>query len=407
MQASNLIKSASQWQRQFSGRADNIESSVRSMLENIRQHGDAAINQYSQEFDQLQPKSIPLKAFDDYDLDVTLKQSIKQAAKRIKAFARFQKDDLGSRSFSDEYGEFGQVVKPIERAGCYIPGGRFPLISTALMTLIPAKVAGCAERIAVSPVADPAILAAAALAGATQFYQIGGVQAVAALAFGYADLEPVDVIVGPGNAYVNEAKAQLQRQIKIDGLAGPSELLALCDGKTSIEWIILDALAQSEHDPMAQSVIVSCDGDWLTQLALRLLEETRYLELINSEQIVLIQAEDRDQQIDFCNRYAPEHLMLCDENITPDDLTHYGSLFIGANSAVAMGDYCSGPNHTLPTMGYARQSGGLNVQTFLRTQTIQKVNDYGRQQLAQLAMPIAQAEGLSFHYESLAIRAKN
>ncbi|NVJ61370.1 MAG: histidinol dehydrogenase [Gammaproteobacteria bacterium] len=399
-----MISSASNWKRPSLQDDSAIEQTVREMLETIRSNGDESIDEFSEKFDGQKPEVITLKPFNEYELDGCLKVAIREAAKRIKTFARFQKEDIGNKTFTDDFGEFGQVVSPIERVGCYIPGGRFPLISTALMTLIPAKVAGCIDRIAVSPSDHPALLAAASLAGATQFIKIGGVQAIGALAYGYKSLRPVDAVVGPGNAYVNEAKAQLQRKLKIDGLAGPSEMLALCDENQPIEWLALDALAQSEHDPMALSVIVSDNEAWLKKEEAFLKADEKYANLISGQQIALVLCQSVDEMIEVCNRFAPEHLMLCDDRINSNQLKHYGSLFVGANSAVAMGDYASGPNHTLPTIGYARQTGGLNVQTFLRIQTIQKVSDNGRNELAALSMPIAKEEGLDFHYESLKIR---
>ncbi|WP_246128579.1 histidinol dehydrogenase [Pleionea sediminis] len=399
-----MIIKAKDWQRPELSNEQSIQDTVQKMLSDIKKNGDTAIDKYAQQFDSESPREIELKPFDEYELEPELKAAIRHAAKRIKRFARFQSQTLTSQQFSDECGEFGQVITPIERAGCYIPGGRFPLISTALMTLIPAKVAGCQQRIAVSPSAHPALLAAASLAGATQFFQIGGVQAIAALAFGYSSIDPVDIIVGPGNAYVNEAKAQLQRKIKIDGLAGPSEMLALCDNNQPIEWLALDALAQSEHDPVALSVLVSDSEQWLKEVEQFLKSNNKYQALIDNQQIALILAENVEEMINVSEAFAPEHLMLCDKRIDAKQLKQFGSLFVGANSAVAMGDYCSGPNHTLPTIGYARQSGGLNVQTFLKIQTIQTVSDNGRKELAKLAMPIANEEGLTFHYESLKIR---
>jgi len=401
-----MIIDAANWQRPVSQETLDIDEKVGDMLAMIESDGDEAIDQLALKFDQQKPGLIQLKAFEDYQLEPQLAESIKAAAKRIEDFANFQKKGLNSTSFQDEYGSFGQSIKPIERVGAYIPGGRFPLISTALMTLIPAKVAGSTVRIACSPSNNPAILAAASLAGATQFMQIGGVQAIAALAYGYQKEAPVDLIVGPGNAWVNEAKKQIQSQIKIDGLAGPSELLAICDNDQPIDWLAYDALAQAEHDPLACSLVISDDQNWLEQLSSYLQSNAEFSNLLFNKQIELIYASSKDELITFSEQYAPEHLMLCHKEIDAEDLNNYGSLFIGANSAVALGDYITGPNHTLPTLGFARQTGGLNVSTFLRIQTIQTVNDHGRKELSKSAMPIAKAEGLINHYESLKIRCK-
>ncbi len=411
-----MIINAKQWQRRglvlscensaasSSNEDSTIEKKVSKILSDIQKNGDEAIERYAMEFDQIAVRRIELKPFAEYGLSEELADAIQLAAKRIERFAEFQKEGLQSRSFSDETGSYGQVVKPIERVGAYIPGGRYPLISTALMTLIPARAAGCAIRIACSPSDNPALLAAASLAGATEFIQVGGVQAIGALSMGYQQTGAVDLIVGPGNAWVNEAKKQIQSRVKIDGLAGPSELLAICDENQPIEWLALDALAQAEHDPMACSLVVSDNQDWLERLQLFLESRDDMKTLIENQQIELIFADDKSTLIRFSDNYAPEHLMLCHESIEQENLSNYGSLFVGANSAVALGDYITGPNHTLPTLGYARQTGGLNVQTYLKVLTTQNVNDVGRRSLASAAMAIANAEGLNYHFESLKVR---
>lgn len=402
-----MIIKMKDWQRPKLQADANIETTVRSILDEIETNGDIAIKKYSQKFDHQAPEIIPLQAFADYKLEAALAESIQLAAKRIESFALFQKQNIRCETFKDEFGTFGQIVSPIKRVGAYIPGGRYPLISTALMTLIPAKVACSEVRIACSPSNNPAVLAAASLAGATQFIKLGGVQAIGALAFGYDDNAPVDIIVGPGNAWVNEAKKQIQSRVKIDGLAGPSELLAICDGKQPIEWLALDALAQAEHDPLACSLIVSDDSNWLVSLLAFLESKKKTKALIKQKQIELIYANTKNELIQFSENYAPEHLMLCHQAIQADDLNNYGSLFVGANSAVALGDYISGPNHTLPTLGFAKQTGGLSVNSFLRIKTIQQINDKGRHDLSKFAMVIADAEGLKYHSKSLKIRFEN
>ena len=399
-----MITKANQWQRPVFDEDLSLEKSVREILARIEKEGDEAVEAYSMEFDSNPVKFITLKPFDEYDLAPELADAIKLAANRIETFARFQKEGIDSRSFSDEFGTFGQVVSPIEKVGAYIPGGRYPLISTALMTLIPAKIAGCPIRIACSPSDNPAIQAAASLAGATQFIQVGGVQAIGALAFGFQSIDPVDIIVGPGNAWVNEAKKQIQSRVKIDGLAGPSELLAICDGEQPIEWLALDALAQAEHDPLACSVLVSDNSDWLVSMLSYLENNADTQKLLKEKQIELVFAESSQELISFSEKYAPEHLMLCHEKIDSNQLTNFGSIFIGANSAVALGDYISGPNHTLPTLGFARQTGGLSVNSFLRIQTVQQISQSGRNTLAKSASAIAEAEGLKYHNQSLKIR---
>jgi len=403
----NTIIEANCWQRKqldLDENGNDIAKKVSDMLELIHISGDAEIDRLALKFDNIAPQIIKLKAFDEYDLSPELAESITTSANRIERFARFQKAQINSAEFSDEFGSYGQVISPIQRVGAYIPAGRFPLISTALMTLIPAKIAGSKVRIACSPSANEALLAAASLAGATEFVQIGGVQAIASLVYGYAGSAAVDIVVGPGNIWVNEAKKQCQSIVKIDGLAGPSELLAICDDSQPIEWLALDALAQAEHDPMACSLIISDCENWLQQMQEFLKSDSRFTELLQNQQIELISAESKQQLIDFSEQYAPEHLMLCHKAINADDLDNYGSLFMGANSAVALGDYISGPNHTLPTLGYAKQTGGLSVNSFLKIKTVQSMNDEGRKILSKKAMPLAKAEGLTNHYESMKIR---
>ena len=393
------------WQRPVLDDEGEVASLVAKILQDIRQQGDQKIDELSVQYDSFKPEVIPLKAFSDYQLEPKLKQAIEDAAARIERFCLFQKSQLTDQRFSDETGEYGFCYKPIERIGAYIPGGRFPLISTALMTLIPATLAGCQSRVACSPSAHPAILAAASLAGATQFIRLGGIQAIAALANGYQDIKPVDMIVGPGNQYVNQAKLLLQNKVSIDVAAGPSELLILADEDSNIEWLLADMLAQAEHDPDAISILVSRNEQWLEKVQ-RLAEKTNETKAIFTKQIVLLKADTSEQMIEFSDSYAPEHLLLSDNSIKPSDLNHYGSLFIGDNSAVAYGDYCSGPNHTLPTMGTARRSSGLSVLSFMKLQSLQSIHSQGRAILSTIGEQLAQAEQLNWHQHSMQIRNK-
>jgi histidinol dehydrogenase len=400
-----MITKLDDWQRPILETAKNLEAKVGDMLSSIELNGDDDINRFARDLDHCEGKQIELKPFDEYPLESPLKDAILLATKRIQIFAEFQKENGAKSSyFEDQYGRYSQTVMPLERVGAYIPGGRFPLISTALMTLIPAKVAGCPVRIASSPSDNIAIQAAASLAGATKFIQLGGVQAIGAFAFGFDGELPMDIIVGPGNAWVNEAKKQIRNRVKIDGLAGPSELLAICDGDQPIEWLAYDALAQAEHDPLACSIVISDSESWLAKMAEYLNENPETRQLVNNRQVELLLANSKQKMIEFSNIYAPEHLMLCHQSILPAELFHYGSLFIGANSGVALGDYISGPNHTLPTLGFSRQDGGLSVNTFQKIVTGQAINQYGRKILSEKAQPLANAEGLTFHVKSLAAR---
>ena len=377
-----------------------IEKTVAEILNDIRTNGDKAVNSWSQKIDGQKAKLITLKAFDDYDLEPKLANAIKFAYQRIKTFCEFQAKDLKNDAFNDGFGEFGYKYLPIERIGAYIPGGRFPLISTALMTITPAKIVGCPDIIACSPSNHPALLAAASLAGATQFLHLGGAQAIGALSYGFGEIEAVNMIVGPGNAYVNSAKAQVQHRTKIDTLAGPSELLIYAEKLKNPDWIMFDALAQAEHDPNAISLVVSTSQQLLENLYIRTNASTSGQSLIQNEQILFIHAENPTQAIELINDYAPEHLLVTDAECDINVFTNYGSLFIGENSAVAFGDYCTGPNHTLPTNGAGKNSGGLSVHQFLKVLSTQKVNDKGRIELAKTSSILAQAEGLTFHQSS-------
>ncbi|NVJ67246.1 MAG: histidinol dehydrogenase [Gammaproteobacteria bacterium] len=393
------------WQRPNAAENSFRLQSVIELIKEVELDGDKAINALSKRFDGFTPEFIPLKPFEDYQLDSSLEMAIVNAAKRIEAFCKFQKESLIDRDYSDDTGRYGFCYRPIKRIGVYIPGGRFPLISTALMTLIPAKIAGCEERIACSPSDHPAILAAASLAGATAFIKIGGVQAISALATGYAGLEPVQMIVGPGNQYVNAAKQYFQTRLAIDVPAGPSELLILANDTEQLDWLIKDMAAQAEHDPQACSVFVSDNINLICKLYETISADDYLWNLYQQQQICLVLADDKADMIKFSDEFAPEHLLLADNRIQTAELTNFGAVFIGENSAVAYGDYCSGPNHTLPTMGSAKYASGLSVASFLKIQTLQQVNANGGQSLGQIAAKLAEAEQLVWHQRSIEVRS--
>jgi len=381
-----------------------VEKTVKKILTDIKNNGDVAVNQWSNKIDGREATLINLLPFGEYELELELAESIKIAYQRIRSFCEFQAKDLNNDSYTDVIGEFGYLYQPIERIGAYIPGGRFPLISTALMTLTPAQVAGCPVRVACSPSNHPAILAAASLAGATQFLHLGGAQAIAALCYGFDEINPVNMIVGPGNAYVNAAKAQVQSHTKIDTLAGPSELMIYTESLQNPEWIMYDALAQAEHDSDAVSIVVSSSKQLLDNLYSCTNAHDSGVELIKNQQIQFVLSEDKGQAIKLINDYSPEHLLVTDTKIDIQLFTNYGSLFIGENSAVAFGDYCAGPNHTLPTNGAGKFSGGLSVHQFYKVLSTQKINDNGRNILAKTSAILAQAEGLIYHQKSATVR---
>ena len=406
MQVNNsTILHCQSWQRENSNSHTDAASKVSELLQQIQSQGDAAVEAFSQQFDGFSPEWVELKSPNNYELEPELLEAIVAAARRIETFAQFQRDKLVDSTYVDDCGEFGFRYQAIERIGAYIPGGRFPLISTALMTLIPAKLAGCRERIVCSPSDHPAILAAASLAGATAFLKLGGAQAIGALAYGYQDLEPVQMVVGPGNQYVNAAKQLLNQKIQIDAAAGPSELLILADERVNQDWVIADMAAQAEHDPQAQSLLVSDSLELLSSIETSLRATDELSKLLDDKQIILLEADSVEQAIDFSNQYAPEHLLLADQRVDQDLLSNFGSLFVGENSAVAYGDYCSGPNHTLPTMGTANRSSGLSVLSFLKVQSVQAVHEEGRKKLSAMGEKIAEAEQLVWHQKSMAVRS--
>jgi len=394
-----MITTTETWQRPDLSDGTDVKTRVSDILQDIAARGDTAITEASLRFDGFEPAVIALQPFDSYPLPHELADAIRIAAHRIERFACAQRAALTDIEFADDYGHYSHRALPLERVAAYIPGGRFPLISSALMTLIPARVAGVSERIALSPSEHPALLAAASLAGANRFIRIGGAQAIAAAAYGSRYCAPVDMIVGPGNAYVAQAKAQLQTRVGIDTMAGPSEVLILADDSAPLDWIALDCLAQSEHGPDALAILVSRSRRYLELAEQTICERSDGARLYGRQQIQLVLAENANDAAAFSNRFAPEHLMLCDSAISPAQLLHYGALFIGPQSPVALGDYLSGPNHTLPTTGAARRSGGLSPLDFLRIQTSQTIDN--GPPLYQVAAVLADAEGLIHHAESL------
>jgi len=401
-----MIIPANKWQRVNQQDKKALLKTVQDLIAQIQLEGDNKIIQLSKQFDNFVPEVIALQTVESYGLDIETLSHLKIAANRIEKFARFQLESYQERHFEDQFGYYGQKVLAVEKIAAYIPGGRFPLASSALMTLIPARIAGCKTRLAFSPSVHPAILAAASLAGATGFIKLGGVQAIVAACEGSRFNEAVDMIVGPGNAYVNTAKSLLQNKIKIDSQAGPSELLIISDGSTNNEWIISDMQAQAEHDPMALSILISWNSSQLEAIEKILQSSAQGRALINNKQIQLLLAVDEKDAIVFANNMGAEHLMLCASSINSTQLTNYGALFIGKYSAVALGDYCSGPNHTLPTSGFSAQRGGLQVGDFLRMLTYQEIKAEAYPALAKTAISLATLESLQHHKRSLEIRCE-
>jgi histidinol dehydrogenase len=385
--------------------AGKIERAVKDILEQVRDEGDAALAKIASKFGDAAPVRLRSEeiATGAAQLPSASRSTIEFAAKRIEAFAAAVMQSLNPVVL--EYAEYaaGMDLVPVQRAACYVPGGRYPLPSTALMTAVTACVAGVPHIAIFTPSLKPEILYAALLAGVNEVYQIGGAQAVAAAAFGTQTIKPFDLIVGPGNAYVTEAKRQVQGRIGIDMLAGPSEIAVIADGGSNPQWVCFDLLSQAEHDVDARAYLLT-DSAELADAVVQALPEAikrsgapSFVSESLAESAVLV-FDSMDDCIKAANGIAPEHLLLHVAN--PEDiksrLRNYGALFMGYHSTVPYGDYCAGPNHTLPTNRAARFVGGLNPLSFLRAQTWLAVKQPAPE-LAQRTAEFARLEGLNAH----------
>jgi histidinol dehydrogenase len=309
----------------------------------------------------------------------------------------------------------GQIVRPLESVGCYVPGGRFPLVSTVLMTVIPAQVAGVKNIRVVSPKPTPEVLAAAAMLGVSEVYRVGGAQVIAALAYGTNTIPRVDKIVGPGNAYVTAAKKLVAFDCAIDFLAGPTEAVILCDslsgsrGDSCVpEFIAADLVAQAEHDPETLAVLITTSGELaqtVKAIATRLVKDNPIAQKSLRVRGAVLVAASREQARDWANRLAPEHITIGEGDLP--FIQNAGSIFIGNYSAQAAGDYASGPNHVLPTSGQARFRGGLSVMDFVKVITVQQISAKGLKEIAPAIECLAKAEGLAAHAQSIRVRREH
>ncbi|HET7833233.1 MAG TPA: histidinol dehydrogenase [Gallionella sp.] len=407
----------------FEATADELlENTVARILADVRQRGDEAVLEYTRKFDRLPladaaamelPRDELRAAFDALTDDQRL--ALEQAAMRITAY--HEKQVQTSWSYSDEDGTLlGQQVTPLDRVGLYVPGGKAAYPSSVLMNALPAKVAGVAELIMVVPTPDgtknPLVLAAAYLSGVDRVFTIGGAQAVAALAYGTATIPQVDKIVGPGNAYVAAAKRRVFGVCGIDMVAGPSEILVICDGQTNPDWVAMDLFSQAEHDELAQAILLSPDEKFIeavAQSADRLLEQMPRREIIRTaleNRGALIHVADLDEACVISNRIAPEHLELSveDPQAMLPKLKHAGAIFMGRYTSESLGDYCAGPNHVLPTSGTARFSSPLGVYDFQKRSSLIQVSAQGAQKLGEIASVLAFGEGLQAHAQSALFR---
>ncbi len=409
----------------FEGGADaRIDAAVGEILRAVRATGDAAVLEYTRRFDHLDVKTMAalelpkseLKAALD-SLTVEQREALRFAADRVRIYHERQRVESWDYAEADGT-RLGQKVTPLDRVGLYVPGGRASYPSSVLMNAIPAKVAGVGELIMVVPTPNgeknPLVLAAAAITGVDRVFTIGGAQAVAALAYGTQTLPQVDKIVGPGNAYVAEAKRRVFGTVGIDMVAGPSEVLIISDGSGHADWVAMDLFAQAEHDELAQSILLCTDASFIDAVADaidRLLptmprRETIAASLANRG--ALIHVESLEQACAIANRIAPEHLELALENAETwiDRIRHAGAIFVGHWAVEALGDYCAGPNHVLPTMRSARFSSPLGVYDFQKRTSIIQISEAGAQTLGNVASILAHGEGLQAHARSAEMRLR-
>lgn len=403
---------------------DRVQQIVAEILREVRARGDAALLDYTARFDRWTPATpadleLPRARLEQAwnAIPAEQRQALEAAAERIRAYAEHQK--LAGWSYRDPDGTLlGQQVTPLDRAGLYVPGGKAAYPSSVLMNAIPAKVAGVTELIMVVPTPDgelnELVLAAAHVAGVDRAFAVGGAQAVAALAYGTETIPGVDKIVGPGNIYVATAKRAVFGQVGIDMVAGPSEILVICDGGTDPDWIAMDLFSQAEHDEDAQSILVSWDAGFLDRVAasidrlLPTMERAPIIEAALRARGALILARDLDDAIAVANHIAPEHLELsvADPESIVGRIRHAGAIFMGRYTAEALGDYCAGPNHVLPTSRTARFSSPLGVYDFQKRSSLIMASAEGSARLARTASVLARGEGLTAHARSAEYRGE-
>jgi histidinol dehydrogenase len=407
----------------FEGALDErIESTVEAILRDVRSRGDEAVLEYTNKFDHLGATSFASLEIPRQDLDRALaglpgvrRDALEQAAARIRGYHEHQ--PLVSWQYTETDGTtLGQKVTPLDRVGVYVPGGKAAYPSTVLMNTVPAKVAGVAEIIMVVPTPhgerNDLVLAAASIAGVDRVFTIGGAQAIAALAYGTQTIAQVDKVVGPGNAYVASAKRRVFGVVGIDMVAGPSEILVICDGATDPDWIAMDLFSQAEHDEMAQAILLCPDAGFIEKVAAsieRQLKDMPRAKVIKASldgRGALIETRDLDEACEIANRIAPEHLELSVEEPQRwvEKIRHAGAVFLGRYTSEALGDYCAGPNHVLPTSRTARFSSPLGVYEFQKRTSLIEVSPAGARTLGLIAAELAVGEGLPAHAKSAQYR---
>lgn len=405
--------------------SDDVEPRVRAIIAEVRRAGDAALLRYTREYDQLDLSDATALEIDSSRLTEALdalhpqeRRALEEAADRIRVYHEHQKQE--SWEYEDPRGiRLGQRVSPLDRVGLYVPGGKASYPSSVLMNAIPAHIAGVGEIIMTAPTpggtSNALVLAAAAIAGVTRVFRVGGAQAIAALAYGTETIPRVDKIVGPGNIYVATAKRLVYGQVAIDMIAGPSEIVVVCDGLTDPEWVAMDLFSQAEHDERAQSILISPEPAFLDAVQgamARLLARMERADVIAASLKragALILVRSLDEAATVVNRIAPEHLELsvADPSALAGKIRHAGAIFLGRYTAEAIGDYCAGPNHVLPTSGTARFSSPLGVYDFQKRTSIIACSPEGAAHLGATASVLARAEGLTAHARSAEYRMRD
>jgi histidinol dehydrogenase len=408
---------------------DAIETAVAKILADVKARGDAAVLEYTVKFDRIPGGAASMAAFDvgQDELQAALaalppaqRAALQTAAERIRVFHERQKQELNGFTYTEPDGTvLGQRVTPLDRVGIYVPGGKAAYPSSVLMNAIPAQVAGVKEIVMVVPTPDGVknqmVLAAAAIAGVTRVITIGGAQAVGALAYGTETIPAVDKIVGPGNAYVAAAKRRVFGTVGIDMIAGPSEILVLCDGSTSPDWVAMDLFSQAEHDELAQAILLCPDADYIAQVEasihklLPTMPRKDTIATSMSDRGALIKVRDMEEACAIANDIAAEHLEISAEDPQQwaDRIRHAGAMFLGRFSSESLGDYCCGPNHVLPTSRTARFSSPLGVYDFQKRSSVLFVSEAGAQTLGKVAAELAYGEGLQAHARSAELRIKS
>jgi histidinol dehydrogenase len=401
---------------------EQVTQTVREILQQVRRQGDAALLEYTRQFDRRQVQAMseliisPARLQQALNnLDPVPRQALEQAAERIQNYHQRQKQE--SWQYTEADGTvLGQQITPLDRVGLYVPGGKASYPSSVLMNALPAKIAGVKEIIMVVPapnnVLNDMVLAAAAIAEVNQVFTIGGAQAIAALAYGTATIPKVDKIVGPGNIYVATAKSMVFGTVGIDMIAGPSEILVICDGQTNPDWVAMDLFSQAEHDEQAQALLISPEVTFLAQVEEsmnRLLEQMPRAAIIRTslnQRGAFIQVKDLNEAVAVANFIAPEHLELsvAEPQALVPQIRHAGAIFMGRYTAEALGDYCAGPNHVLPTSRTARFSSPLGVYDFQKRSSLIMCSALAAQTLGKIASVLAQSEGLTAHARSAEYR---